>query len=90
MPRFYGFKAQAMTLSQIQLPITANGVLVTRDVMVRMRDGVHLATDIYRPALDGKPVGEKLPVLLERTPYDKTGTNHADRTRDTRNRGSRS
>jgi hypothetical protein len=35
--------------------------------MVRMRDGVELATDIYRPAGAGK-----LPVLLHRTPYDKS------------------
>ncbi len=42
-------------------------VLVERDVMVRMRDGVKLATDVYRPA-DGGP----WPVLLERTPYSKS------------------
>ncbi|HLX43031.1 MAG TPA: CocE/NonD family hydrolase [Bryobacteraceae bacterium] len=37
------------------------------DVMVPARDGVMLATDIYRPAS-----GERLPVLLHRTPYDKS------------------
>lgn len=49
-----------------------------RDMMVAMRDGVCLSTDIYLPpqALAGNPV----PVLLERTPYDKRGTNHGDRT----------
>ncbi len=52
------------------------GVQVLRDVMVPMRDGVRLATDIYRPA----GVTGALPLLLERTPYDKTGTNLADRT----------
>ncbi len=41
------------------------------DVMVPMRDGVRLATDIYRPALDGRPVRARFPALLERTPYDK-------------------
>lgn len=56
-------------------------VHVTRDVMVTMRDGVRLATDIYRPALDGEPLQTPLPVLLERTPYDKLGVNHGDRTR---------
>lgn len=47
-------------------------------MMVAMRDGIRLATDIYLPpeARDGGPV----PVLLERTPYDKRGTNHGDRT----------
>jgi putative CocE/NonD family hydrolase len=48
---------------------------VWRDVMIAMRDGVHLATDIYLPPEGDGP----FPVLLERTPYDKTGTNHADR-----------
>lgn len=46
------------------------------DIMVRMRDGVHLATDIYLPEGAGP-----FPVLMERTPYDKRGTNHGDRTR---------
>lgn len=41
------------------------------DVMVKMRDGVELATDIYRPAHGTTAVEEKLPVLLHRTPYDK-------------------
>jgi len=42
-------------------------VVVDRDVMVPMRDGVRLATDVYRRA--DTPPG---PVLLHRTPYDKT------------------
>lgn len=41
------------------------------DEMVPMRDGVKLATDIYRPAVDGKPIEEKTPVILVRTPYNK-------------------
>jgi putative CocE/NonD family hydrolase len=40
--------------------------------MLRMRDGVALATDIYRPTRFGAPVEDPLPVLLQRTPYDKT------------------
>lgn len=43
------------------------------DAMVPMRDGVRLATDVYLPSGDGP-----FPVLLERTPYDKRGTNHGD------------
>ncbi len=39
--------------------------------MVPMRDGVRLATDIYRPARGGAPVDEKFPVLVQRTPYNK-------------------
>ncbi|WP_316354723.1 CocE/NonD family hydrolase [Devosia sp.] len=47
------------------------GVLVHRDVMVTMRDGVRLAADIYRPAADGVPHAGPLPVILERTAYGK-------------------
>ena len=49
------------------------GVVVTRDVMVPMRDGVRLATDVYRPPFrpDGGAAAEKLPTILIRTPYDK-------------------
>lgn len=50
----------------------------TMSVMVPMRDGVRLATDIYLPSasINGPPA----PTLVERTPYDKRGTNHGDRT----------
>ena len=44
-------------------------VTVERNVTAKMRDGVTLRTDIYRPKAEGK-----FPVLLVRTPYDKTGT----------------
>lgn len=40
-------------------------------VMMLARDGVKLATDIYRPAVAGTASRERLPVLLHRTPYDK-------------------
>jgi uncharacterized protein len=46
-------------------------VVWDRDIMVPMRDGVTLATDVYRPALDGCAVDSPVPVLLERTPYNK-------------------
>jgi putative CocE/NonD family hydrolase len=42
-------------------------VIVDRDVMVPMRDGVRLATDVYRPAEEGQ-----YPVLVHRTPYGKS------------------
>ena len=42
------------------------------DLMVPMRDGVKLATDIYRPQANGRAVSARLPVLLHRTPYDKS------------------
>ena len=40
--------------------------IVERDIRVRMRDGVDLATDIYRPGDRARH-----PVLLQRTPYDR-------------------
>lgn len=46
-------------------------VIIFKDVMVPMRDGVRLACNIYRPALNGKLVDGKFPVILERTPYGK-------------------
>ncbi len=38
-----------------------------------MRDGVKLATDIYRPAANQKPLPGKFPTLLIRTPYYRAG-----------------
>jgi putative CocE/NonD family hydrolase len=49
----------------------AFGVEVAVDVMVPMRDGVRLATDVYRPTSDGKPLPDRRPVILIRTPYNK-------------------
>ena len=43
-------------------------VTIERWVPVKMRDGVTLSADICRPKVDGK-----YPVLLIRTPYDRTG-----------------
>jgi uncharacterized protein len=47
-------------------------VIRQQDIMVAMRDGAHLATDIYRPGAGEQPTAERLPVLLHRTPYDKS------------------
>jgi len=38
------------------------------NVRVKMRDGVELSADLYRPDAEGK-----FPVILSRTPYTKTG-----------------
>jgi len=48
-----------------------NDVVVESNVMVPMRDGVRLATDIYLPAKEGRAIQKKLPTILERRPYDK-------------------
>lgn len=47
-------------------------VIAAKDIMIPMRDGVLLCTDIYRPARNGAPVQEKFPIILERTPYGKS------------------
>src|ERR1700756_3513030 len=50
------------------------GIIVERDLMVPARDGVPLATDVYRPDGPGP-----FPVLLERTPYDKSAPSRSER-----------
>ena len=51
------------------------GIVIERDLMVPARDGVLLATDVYRPEGPGP-----FPVLLERTPYDKSAASRSERT----------
>jgi len=63
LPRAAFYLACALVLSSC----SKNGMLVERDVEVLMRDGVTLRADIYRPDTDAR-----LPVLVYRTPYDKT------------------
>jgi uncharacterized protein len=46
-------------------PVTS--MRVDRDVAVELRDGTVTYADVYRPAEDGK-----YPVILQRTPYDKS------------------
>ena len=48
-------------------------VEVVRNVMVPMRDGVRLATDLYLPAISGARASGRFPTLVSRTPYDKAG-----------------
>ena len=55
-------------------------MVVERDVMVPMRDGVRLACDVYRPARDGRAVDGAFPVILERTPYGKAEVSRSERT----------
>ncbi len=53
--------------------IDRHAMIVAHNVMVPMRDGTRLATDIFRPALeDGTPAPGKLPLILARTSYDKS------------------
>jgi putative CocE/NonD family hydrolase len=59
-------------------------VVVEKNVMIAMSDGVRLAADLYRPARDGKASAGRFPALLTRTPYnkdasDKEGRYYAER-----------
>ncbi|PYQ16523.1 MAG: antibiotic hydrolase [Acidobacteria bacterium] len=47
------------------------GIVVLKDVMVPMRDGVRLATDVHLPARGGVAAPGRFPAILERTPYNK-------------------
>jgi len=64
-------QAVAQTVEAGKTPEMYPDVVAQNNEMVPMRDGMKLATDIYRPARHGAATDEKLPVLLHRTPYDK-------------------
>ncbi len=51
----------------------AYDVVIENNVMAPMRDGVRLATDIYRPAKGDTALNEPFPVILTRLPYNKDG-----------------
>ena len=54
----------------VQQPVTGfPGVTLETDVRCRLRDGVELLADVYRPDAAGGPY----PVLLQRTSYGKQG-----------------
>ena len=55
-------------------PVGAHEVAVERSIMVPMRDGVRLATDLYRP----KDAAGALPTILIRTPYNKSANRNGD------------
>jgi putative CocE/NonD family hydrolase len=57
--------------------IVAYDYALERDVPMQTRDGVTLYADVYRPALNGKSVNGRWPVVIERTPYDKSRISHS-------------
>ncbi len=54
------------------------GIVLSKDVMVPMRDGTRLAFDIYRPAVDGTWVEGRFPTIMLHTPYDKTDKRYSE------------
>ncbi len=57
---------------------TIEDTVVLSDVMVPMRDGVRLATDVTLPARNGKALPGPFPTLLYRTPYDKAAARRSE------------
>jgi hypothetical protein len=55
--------------SRAQAPATYD-VIVDSNVMIPVRDGIRLSTQLYRPGRNGASVAERFPVLLQRTPYE--------------------
>ena len=55
-----------VVLNSLAMAADPYAVTYERNIALRMRDGVTLRADIFRPKADGK-----FPVLLQRTPYDK-------------------
>lgn len=53
--------------------------LLLDTIMVPMRDGVRLATDVHVPARDGQPLEGPWPVILERTPYGRNRPSRSER-----------
>jgi uncharacterized protein len=48
-------------------------VIVEKNILVPVRDGIRLALDIYRPGQNGSSLAGRFPTVLVRTPYDKSG-----------------
>ena len=61
-----------MSKNQYQGSLQSYDSICDQNVMVTARDGIKLATDIYFPASNETKVIGKFPVILERTPYDKS------------------
>src|SRR5580704_10230610 len=67
--------------AQVPAPAPKPALFTYREVMVPVRDGVHLQTVIFTPLNETKP----LPILMERTPYgvpDAAPTNVPGRWKD--------
>ena len=51
--------------------------MLARNLGMQTRDGVRLASDVWRPARDGEPLPGPFPAILTRTPYGRTATGPA-------------
>lgn len=72
---FLGLLGSSRTLAASAEPYD---MVLESNVGVKTRDGVRLATDIYRPARGGKAVQGRFPVIMERTPYGRNVASFRD------------
>lgn len=72
---FLGLLGSSRTLAA---PAETYDMVLDSNVGVKTRDGVRLATDIYRPARNGKAVQGRFPVIMERTPYGRNVASFRD------------
>ncbi|MBO0860171.1 MAG: CocE/NonD family hydrolase [Chloracidobacterium sp.] len=70
LPLLITLLCASISTSQSPAPAETNQVTVQTGVRVKMRDGVQLIADVYRPRASGK-----FPVLLTRTPYNRRDFN---------------
>src|SRR5882724_3701495 len=61
------FLHSATALGSVDTSVPTYPVTIEFSTRVKMRDGVELSVDIYRPDSDGR-----FPVILARTPYNKS------------------
>jgi uncharacterized protein len=54
------------------------GIVLSKNVMIPMRDGIRLAFDIYRPAREGDFAQGSFPTIMLHTPYDKTDKRYSE------------
>lgn len=71
----FGLLGSSRTLAASAEPYD---MVLESNVGVKTRDGVRLATDIYRPARGGKAVAGRFPVIMERTPYGRNVASFRD------------
>src|SRR5262249_25991908 len=70
LPLLVTFLCASISIAQSPAPAEVYQVTVQTGARVKMRDGVWLVADIYRPKAPGK-----FPVLLTRTPYNRRDFN---------------
>ena len=70
---FFSVYRLGLELDFMSANVGKYSVIIERDLVVPMRDGTILRADVWRPDSD-----DQFPVLIERTPYDKTGSSESN------------